>query len=128
MNSISVHVVHPYISADIATAQKKSYFILSMGLDFHLIDNLSKMSRSPSENVTLMPTRLSPARYRLPCPSSVANCLLRVPLSNSLLAFPYPLPVTPKSRVQNPLSGFAPKQTKESSAWRTSYIVLHTYL
>ena len=25
----------------------------------------------------------------------------------------------------NPLSGFAPKQTKESSAWRTTYIVLH---
>ena len=70
------------------------------------------------------PTGLSAVRYRLPCPSSVANWLLRVPLSNSLLAFPYPLPVTPRSRVQNPLSGFAPKQTKESSAWRTTYIVL----
>ena len=71
-------------------------------------------------------TGLSAVRCRLPCPSSVANCLLRVPLSTSLwLAFPYPLPVTPKSRVQNPLSGFAPKQTKESSTWRTSYIVLH---
>ena len=69
-----------------------------------------------------MPTHLSAVLCRLPCPSSVANCLLRVPLSNSLLAFPYPLPVTPRSRVQNPLTGFAPKQTKESSAWRTSYI------
>ena len=49
------------------------------------------------------PTGLSAVRCRLPCPSSVANCLLRVPLSNSLLAFPYPLPVTPRSRVQNPL-------------------------
>ena len=70
------------------------------------------------------PTGLSAVQCRPPCPSSVANCLLRVPLSNSLLAFPYPLPVTPRSRVQNPLSGFAPKQTKESSAWWTSYIVL----
>ena len=26
---------------------------------------------------------------------------------------------------KNPLSGFAPKQTKESSAWRATYIVLH---
>ena len=42
--------------------------------------------------------------------------LLRIPLSNSLLAFPYPLPVTPRSRIQNTLSGFASKQTKESSA------------
>ena len=38
-----------------------------------------------------------------------------------------PLPTSghPRFRVQNPLSGFAPKQTKESSAWRTTYIVLH---
>ena len=75
-----------------------------------------------------MPTSLSAVRCRLPCPSSVTKCLLPVPFSNSLLAFPYPLPVTPRSRVQNPLSGFAPKQTKESSAWRTSYIVLHKIL
>ena len=30
----------------------------------------------------------------------------------------------PRSRVQNPLSGFVPKQTKESSVWRITYIVL----
>ena len=77
---------------------------------------------------SLMSTRLSAVRCRLPCLSSVTNCLLLVPLSNSLLVFPYPLPVTPRSRVQNPLSGFAPKQTKESSAWRTSYIVLHGHV
>ena len=71
------------------------------------------------------PNGLSAVRCWLSCPSSVTNCLFRVPLSNSLLAFPYPLPVTPRSRVQNLLSGFAPKQTKESSAWRTSYILLH---
>ena len=29
------------------------------------------------------------------------------------------------SSPKNPLSGFAPKQTKESSAWRATYIVLH---
>ena len=74
------------------------------------------------------PTGLSAVRCRLPCLSFVANCLLRVPLSNSLLAFTYPLPVPPRSRVQNPLSGFAPKLTKESSAWRTSYIMLHVVL
>ena len=55
--------------------------------------------------------------------SPFANCQLRAPLSNSLPASPY-LPVTSRSRVQNPLSGFALKQTKESSAWRTTYIVL----
>ena len=30
-----------------------------------------------------------------------------------------------RSRIQSPLSGFAPKQTKESSAWRTTNIVSH---
>ena len=48
-----------------------------------------------------------------------------VPLYHSLTGVPSPLPVTSRSRVQNPLSGFAPKQTKESSAWRTTYIALH---
>ena len=48
-----------------------------------------------------------------------------VPLSHSLTGVPSPLLVTSRSRVQNPLSGFAPKQTKESSALRTTYIVLH---
>ena len=84
------------------------------------------LTRLPSLLLTSShPTGLSAVRCRPPCPSSVANCLLRVPLSNSFLAFPYLLPVTPRSRVQNPLSGFVPKQTKGSSAWRTTYIVLH---
>ena len=48
-------------------------------------------------------------------------------LSHSLTGVPSPLPVTSRSQVQNPLSGFAPKQTKESSAWRTTYIVLQQY-
>ena len=57
--------------------------------------------------------------------SPVANWLLCVPLSNSWLGFPCLLPVASRSRVQNPLSGFAPKKTKGSSAWRTTYIVSH---
>ena len=43
--------------------------------------------------------------------------LWQLPTSQSLC-------LTPRSQVQNPLSGFAPKQTKESFAWRTTYIVL----
>ena len=39
------------------------------------------------------------------------------------LAFPFPLPVSSKISSINPLSDFAPKQTKGSSAWRTTYIV-----
>ena len=69
-------------------------------------------------------TRLvSLLRCRLVTRVTLRQLLPRAPLSNSLLAFPYPLPVTPRSQVQNSLSGFAPKQTKESSAWRTTYIV-----
>ena len=69
-------------------------------------------------------TGLSPVRCRL-----VTRVTLRQPNFEFLcptpwLAFPSSLPVTSRPRVQNPLSGFAPKQTKESSAWRTTYIVL----
>ena len=60
-----------------------------------------------------------PVRRPSPTPSSQSLCLTL--FSRSLTHF--------RSRryleSQNPLSGFAPKQTKESSAWRTSYIVLH---
>ena len=65
------------------------------------------------------PVSTGPVRRPLP----TAN--FSVPLSHSLTRIPLPLPVTSRSRVQNPLSGFAPKQTKELSAWRTIYIVLH---
>ena len=57
-----------------------------------------------------------------PCP--VANCLLELFFQLTLFSRPLPLPVTARFQVQNPLSGFAPKQTKESSAWRATYIVL----
>ena len=43
----------------------------------------------------------------------------------TLFSRPLPLPVTVRFQVQNPLSGFTPKQTKESSAWRATYIMLH---
>ena len=42
----------------------------------------------------------------------------------TLFSRPLPLPDAARIQVQNPLSGFAPKQTKESSAWRATYIVL----
>ena len=57
---------------------------------------------------------LSVSRRQLPS-SSFVRLSSRVPL---------PLPDTARSQVQNPLSGFAPKQTKESSAWQATYIVL----
>ena len=74
----------------------------------------------------LMPTGLSAAVSSVdcPCPWFRTNCLW-APFSNQLSSrVPLPLPVTPRFQVQNPLSGFAPKQTKESSAWRATYIVL----
>ena len=74
-----------------------------------------------------MPTGLSAPvstrHSRHPSPTAFFS----VPLSHSLTGVPSPLPVTPRLRVQNPLSGFAPKQTKKSSAWRTIYLVLHLY-
>ena len=41
MRFVSVHMVLPYSSTDIATAWKKSRFILSERSDFYMIDNLS---------------------------------------------------------------------------------------
>ena len=78
---------------------------------------------------SLMPTRLSTPVSGVDClsrhPSPTAHFSVR--LSHSLTGVPSPLPVTSRSRVQNNLSGFVPKQTKESSAWWTTYIVLHLY-
>ena len=61
---------------------------------------------------------LSVSRRQLPTSSSFFQLSSRVPL---------PLPDPARIQVQNTLSGFAPKQTKESSAWRATYIVLHLY-
>ena len=65
------------------------------------------------------------------CPESTASVRVPSPTATSSSFFqptifsrPLSLPVTARIQVQNPLSGFAPKQTKESSAWRATYIVL----
>ena len=75
----------------------------------------------------IMPTGLSApvSGVDCPCPCPVANCLLELLFQLTLFSRSLPLPVTARFQVQNPLSGFAPKQTKESSAWRATYIVLH---
>ena len=63
----------------------------------------------------------SSADSPLCCP--VANGL-PAPLSNQLsFASPYHFRIRRDFKSQNPLSGFAPKQTKESSAWRATHIV-----
>ena len=77
----------------------------------------------------LMLTRLSApvSGVDCPCPCPVANSLSSFP--NQLSSrVPLPLPATLRFQFQNPLSGFAPKQTKESSAWRATYIVLQVGL
>ena len=66
----------------------------------------------------------SSADSPLCCP--VANCFA-APLSNQLsFVSPYHFRIRRDLRSKNPLSGFAPKQTKESSAWRANHIVLHS--
>ena len=100
-----------WISSETSTQQLECRLILARssftGLD-PLSCRLASLLRCPVS---------TPLRPPSPTPFSV-------PLSHSLAGVPSPLPVTSRSRVQNPLSGFAPKQTKESSAWWTTYIVL----
>ena len=65
------------------------------------------------------------SRVDCPCPWFHANSL-PAPLSNQLsFASPYHFWIRRDFRSKNPLSGFAPKQTKESSAWRATYIMLY---
>ena len=59
-----------------------------------------------------------------PCPCPVANCCQLLFPTNSLLASRYLFRPRRDFKSKNPLSGFAPKQTKESSAWRATHIVL----
>ena len=116
--------------------QKESYVTLCM-CRLTLVWILAKLLQSywnaDSSSLTaldLISCRLVSllSRFDSLCPSSLANCFLELLLSHSLTGVPFLLPVTPRSKVQDPLSGFAPKQTKESSAWQTPYIVLHKYL
>ena len=57
--------------------------------------------------------------------STPTACQLLSP-TNSHLASRYLFRPRRDFKSKNPLSSFAPKQTKESSAWRATYIVLHT--
>ena len=75
----------------------------------------------------------SHADWSFCCPVSTGLSVVphQLPSSSSFVHLPdrcsLPTPGHPRSQVQNPLSGFVPKQTKGSSAWRTTYIVLqHT--
>ena len=62
-----------------------------------------------------------------PCPWFHANSCQLLSPTNSLLASRYLFRPRRDFKSKNPLSGFAPKQTKESSAWRATYIVLQHY-
>ena len=83
------------------------------------------MWRGPQKYLSVVPRPLS-AHSPLCCP--VANCL-PAPLSSQLsFASPYHFWIRRDFRSKNPLSGFAPKQTKESSSRRATHIVLHKEL
>ena len=124
----------------LSQVQKESYVTLCM-CRLTLVWTLAKLPQSywnaDSSWLDLLSLiwTLSHADSSLCCPVSTASVRrpsptghFSVPLSHSLTGVPSPLPVTSRSRVQNPLSGFAPKQTKEASAWRTTYIVLQYYV
>ena len=76
---------------------------------------------------SLLLSHRSGVRCQLPL-SVVPRQLLSAPFSNQL-SFVSPYHFRPRRdfKSKNPLSGFAPKQTKESSAWRATYIVLHNF-
>ena len=107
------NMVHVQTNASVGYQRK---FYNATGMPIHLpslwLDPISCRLVSP----------LSGVDWSLASP--IANSNFSVPLSNSLLASPYHFQL---SQVQNPLSGFALKQTKESSAQRTTYIMLHTF-
>ena len=83
---------------------------------------------------------VSPTTCQLLCPVSTApvcgstptarvcgpaaNCCQLLFPTNSFLASRYLFRPCQDFKSKNPLSGFAPKQTKESSAWWATYIVL----
>ena len=58
---------------------------------------------------------MSTGHFRHPSPTASSSSFVELSDRRSLLTSGHP-----RSPVQNPLSGFAPKQTKESSAWRTT--------
>ena len=105
---------------------------------------LAWISSEISTKLLGMPTHLDRSSltaaelYLIRLVTSAVRCRLHLPLSVACrqlfsgflcptlwLVFPCLLPVASEISSPNPLSGFAPKQTKESSAWRTTYIVSH---
>ena len=84
----------------------------------HLLTRSSSLEPIFSATVSGV-DRISPSPSPTPCP-------LLSP-TNSLLPWSYHFRIRRDFRSKNPLSGFAPKQTKESSAWRATYIVLHKH-
>ena len=77
---------------------------------------------------SLLLSHRSGVRCQLPL-SVVPRQLLSAPFSNQLsFASPYHFRIRRDFKSKNPLSGFAPIQTKESSAWRATYIVLQAYI
>ena len=99
-----------WISSENSTTLLECWLILTR------LPSMLWTSSHPTGLSAPVSTSLSVVRRQLPSSSSFVQLSSRVPL---------PISGHPISRVQNPLSGFAPKQTKESSAWRTTYIVLH---
>ena len=89
-------------------------FYKATGMQTHL----PSLWLDPLVMLTRLSATVSGVDRLCPFPSPTATS------SPTLFLRPLPLPVTPRFQVQNPLSGFAPKQTKESSAWRATYIVL----
>ena len=114
--------------------QKERYVILCMcrlTLEWILAKLLQSYWNADSSSLTALELISSDSSLCSSVDWSLASPFVNTQLlisfvSLSLTGVPFLLPVTPRSQVSNPLSGFAPKQTKESSAWRTTYIVLHT--
>ena len=82
------------------------------------------MPTYPDRSSSLVPTGLSTVRCRLPSRVTLRQLLPRVPLHTSLLlAFPYPLPVTPRPRAKRDkgivcLAGLLHIVTPSHSKWQ----------
>ena len=92
----------------------------TMLLDYRLILTRLPLQLWTSSHPTGLSAPVSTGHSRHPLPTASSSSFVQLSDRRSL-----PTSGHPKSRFQNPLSCFAPKQTKGSSAWRTTYIVLH---
>ena len=87
----------------------------------HILTCLPSLLRT-SPHPTGLSAPVSTGHSRHPSPTASSSSFVQLSDRRSL-----PTSGHPRSPVQNPLSGFAPKQTKRSSAWRTTYIVLQCF-